>query len=147
MSDPVTLGLLCASALAIAADGIIKGALGAAAKDAYEAVKGAISTWANGEVRSLENDPQSKARAAVVAEIVDKLSDNDQALIRPLARKLIATLRSDANVGLLIGNLEALEARLGSITVNEGTGVRIDNAKLSGTFSTGPIKVGGLGNS
>jgi hypothetical protein len=58
---------------------------------------------------------------------------------------LIAALRHAAvgKVGLDVGRLEALEVQLGAITVTEGTGVSIDEARVHETFKTGDITVGG----
>ena len=39
MSDPVTIGALAASALAMAADAALKGAVGEAVKDGYKVLK------------------------------------------------------------------------------------------------------------
>jgi len=141
MTDPVTIGTLTTTALAMAADAALKGAVGEAAKDAYKALKEKVAGWAGADVDALEKAPASSARQAVVAEIIDSQLPDEKAAAQELAKQLIAALKGRNAVGLDIGKLEALEVRLGSITVTEGTGVRIDAARV-GTLKTGPITVG-----
>jgi hypothetical protein len=142
MADPITIGVLTASALAMAGEAALKGAVGEAAKDAYKALKSRVAQWAGGDVEALEKTPASQARRAVVAEVVDSQSGQDQAAVRALARQLLAALKRSDRVGLDIGRLEAMEVQLGDITVTEGTGARIEEVRASGTFSVGNISVG-----
>jgi hypothetical protein len=117
--------------------------LGEAAKDAYRALKTKVSAWAAGDAAELEKTPGSTARKAVIAETVDRLPQEDQAALRDLAQTLTGTLKEAApTIGLDIGRLEALEVQLGNITVTHGTGTRIQEAKVAGTFRAGDIKVG-----
>ena len=98
--------------------------------------------WAGGDVEALEKTPASPARQSVIAEAIDGQSTEEKAALGPLAQALVAALkRSDNKVGLDIGRLEALEVRLGAITVTEGTGARIDEVR-TGTFSVDNISVG-----
>ncbi len=46
MPDPVTAGALVAWALGLGGEAIVKGAVGEAVKDAYQALRAKISTWA-----------------------------------------------------------------------------------------------------
>lgn len=46
VAEPVTVGILAVSALAIAAETVIKGAVSEAVKDGYKALKERISLWA-----------------------------------------------------------------------------------------------------
>ena len=46
MLDPVTVGSLVAGALGMAADAALKGAVGEAVKDGYQALKEKVSHWA-----------------------------------------------------------------------------------------------------
>jgi hypothetical protein len=145
MADPVTLGALAAAALAMAAEAALKGAVGEAAKDAWKALRDKVAAWAGGDVEALEKAPASAARQAVVAEAIDTRPADDRAAAGALAKELIAALRAagGGNVGLDMRRLEALEVELGAIDVTQGTGVRIDEARVQGAFKTGPIKVGG----
>jgi hypothetical protein len=143
MAEPVTVGALVAWALSLGAEAIVKGALGEAAKDAYKALKTRVATWVAGDVGELEKTPTSNTRKAVIAEAVDQLSPEDQQALRDLAQTLTGKLREQApTIGLDIGRLDALEVQLGNITVTHGTGVRIGQADVAGTFRTGDITVG-----
>jgi hypothetical protein len=147
MTDPITIGALTASALALAGDAALKGAVGAGVKDAYEALKGRVKRWAGSEVKAVEHASDSQETRAVVAEIVDRQSLEEKAVIREFAEQLILALKNSRNVGLDIGRLEALEVQLDSITVTEGVGVRIEDARVRGTFKTGKVTVGKRGKS
>jgi hypothetical protein len=122
---------------------VLKGVVGEGVKDAYKALRDKIAPWAGSDVEAVEKAPTSPARQAVVAEIIDGRPADDQAAARVLAERLIAALKTSGNVGLDVGRLEALEVRLGAITVSEGTGVSIGDARVHGTFEAGDITVGG----
>jgi hypothetical protein len=143
MADPVTVGSLVAGALGMAADAVLKGAVGEAVKDGYQALKEKVSHWASGEAAALEATPSSKGRQTVVAEIVDAQSDGDKQALRILAETLVARLKDSAPaaIGLDIGRLTALEAQLGNIAVTSGIGARIEEANVE-TLKTGDISVG-----
>jgi len=143
MADPVTIGALTASALAMAGEAALKGALGEAAKDAYKALKSRVAKWAGSDVEALEKTPASPARRAVLAEVIDSQSGEEQAALHVLAYELVAALKRGGTIGLDIGRLEAMEVQLGDITVREGTGARMDEVRVQGTFSAGNITVGG----
>src|SRR6266436_9428853 len=143
MADPVTIGALTASALAMAGEAALKGAVGEAVKDAYKALKSRVAKWAGSDVEALEKAPASPARRAVIAEVVNHQSGEEQAALHMLAQQLIAALKQGGAIGLDICRLEAVEVQLGDIKVTEGTGARIDEARVQGTFSTGNISVGG----
>jgi hypothetical protein len=144
MPDPVTIGALAATALAMAGEAVIKGTVGGVVKDTYKALKGKVAPWAVSDIEALEKAPTSVARKAVVAEIVDGQSADEKAAVHALAKELIAAMKSagGSSVGLDIGRLEALDVQLGNITVTEGTGARIGEARVHGTFATGNITVG-----
>lgn len=145
MTDPITVGTLTASVLAMSAEAVVKGSVGEAAKDAYKALKQRIARWAGGEVEALENAPSSKARQAVVAEEIDRQPFEDRAGIRVLVNELIAALEAHEHhtpVGLDIGRLEAARVQLGAISVSEGIGLRAQEVKTVGSFNAGPINVG-----
>lgn len=142
MADPVTIGALTASVLAMAGEAALKGAVGEAVKDGYKALKNRVAQWAGSDVEALEKSPTSQARRAVVAEVVDSRPGDEQAALRVLAQELLVALKRHSAVGLDIGRLEALEVQLGDITVTEGTGARIDEARVHGTFRAGNISVG-----
>lgn len=142
MPDLVTLGTLVTTALSMAGEAMLKGAVGEAVKDAYKSLKEKVSHWASNDVEALEKAPTSATRQAVIAEIIDVRPNDEQELLRVLAETLVAGLKSVAPAtGLDIGRLSALEVELGNITVSEGIGARIDEASV-GTFRTGDISVG-----
>ena len=64
--------IAAASALAMAADAALKGAMGESVKDAYKALKEKVATWAGGDVEALVCEPESKGRQIIVAEKIDK---------------------------------------------------------------------------
>ena len=64
MADPVTIGWIVASALAVAAPGAIKNLVGEAVRDAYTAFN------AEAESAMLEKHPGLKGKLQSVAEIV-----------------------------------------------------------------------------
>jgi len=143
MADPVTIGAFAASALAMACEAALKGAVGEAVKDAYKDLKSRVAKWAGSDVEALEKTPASLARRAVVAEVIDNQSEEEQAALHVLAHELVAALKRSGAIGLDVGRLEAMEVQLGDITVREGTGARMDEVRVQGTFSTGNITVGG----
>jgi hypothetical protein len=142
MADPLTVGALIASALGMAGDAIVKGVVGEAVKDSYKTLKDKVAHWAGGDVEALDKAPTSTAWQAV-AEIIDAQPADAVTEVRALAERLIAALKASASIGLDVARLEALEVRLGAITVKEGIGVRMGHVRVHGTFSTGDIKVGG----
>jgi hypothetical protein len=147
MTDPVTIGMLATSALAMASDAALKGVVGEAVKDAYKALKDKIAHWAGADVDALEKAPASTARQSVVAEAVDGQPAEEQVPVKALAEALIAALKSEAlknggPVGLDVGKLDALQVKLAAITVTEGTGARFGEVKTTGTFEVGPISAG-----
>jgi hypothetical protein len=133
MVEPVTLGAVVASALAMAAEAALKGSVGEAAKEAYQALKGKIAEWTGYDVDLLEKDPASKGRQTVVAEKLDRQSEADKAEMRDLALRLIESLKHDSGAALDIGYLEATEVELGNITVGRGaqSAIWLREAKLS----------------
>ena len=145
MSDPVTIGVLAASALAMAAEAVVKSSVGEVVKDAYNALKDKVANWVRGDVEALEKTPISTTRQAVIAEEIDKQSPADQANIKTLAIALNEALRNAAQagpIGIDIGRLEAARVQLAAINVTEGVGFRADEVKTTGDFTTGPITVG-----
>jgi hypothetical protein len=141
MPDPVSIGALAASALALAGEESLKTVVGAAVKESYQALKNKVAKWSATDVTALEKTPGSQARRAVVAELIDGQSNDDKAAVCTLAKQLIAALQG-SGLGLDIGQLAALQVQLGDITVTEGTGVRIGRATVQETFNTGKITVG-----
>lgn len=115
MPELVTLGGLVAAALSTAGEATLKGAVGEAVKDTYQALKVRVSHWASHDVEALEKMPTSMSRQAVIAEIIDAQPKEDQEHLRALAEKLVAGLKRDAlAAGLDIGRVTALEAHLGN---------------------------------
>ena len=142
MTDPVTVGALVVGALSMAAEAVLKGAVGEAVKDGYKALKEKVSRWASGDVEELEKTPSSAARQAVIAEIIDAQSKEDQLLLRDLAEALVAKLKESARtIGLDIGRLTDVETRLGRITVTQGIGARIQEVR-GGRLEVDELKVG-----
>jgi hypothetical protein len=145
MSDPVTIGTLAASVLAMAAETVLKSSVTEVVKDAYKKLKEKVAAWSRGDVETLEKMPTSISRQRVIAEEIDRQSPEDQAEIRRLAVALSEALRNAAHagpVGIDIGRLEAARVQLAEINVTEGIGFRADDVKTTGDFTSGPITVG-----
>lgn len=146
MLDTATIGSLAALVLGMASEAALKGAVGEVAKDAYKALKSKVSQWAAGDVQALEHNPTSPARRAVVAELVDGLSESDKQSIKALATQLAEALKDSASavpVGIDIGVLEAARVQLGKVAVNDGIGFRADQVRTSGDFELKELSVGG----
>lgn len=145
MTDPVSIGALAASALAMAAEALLKGVAGEAGKAAFNALKGKIAAWAAGDVEALEKDPGSKGRQLTVAEAIDKQPEDELAAVKALALALQDALIESARrnpVGIDIGTLEAARVQLAEINVTQKTGFRAAEVRTQGDFTTGPINVG-----
>lgn len=141
MGDPITIGMLAASALSMAAEAALKGVTTEAVKDAYKALTARVTAWASSDLESLKKEPSSKGRQTIIAEILDRQNADDRLNVKVLAETLIAALRISGSVGLDVGYLEALDVEIGNITVSEGVGARIGVAEVQETFRTGDIDV------
>jgi hypothetical protein len=145
MGDPVTIGVLAAAALAMAAEAVVKAGVGEVVKDAYQALKTKIAVWCGSDVEALANDPTSKGRQLIVAEKIDQQSPEDQAEIKTLALALNEALRNAANmspIGIDIGEIEAASVALKATNVREGTGIKIGETKTPGAFTATVSHVG-----
>jgi hypothetical protein len=145
MSDPVTIGALAASMLAMAAEAVFKSSVGEVVKDAYKNLKEKVAVWCRGDIEVLENTPTSVLRQAVIAEEIDRQSPEDQADIKRLAAALSEALRNAAHagpIGIDVGRLETARVQLAERNVTEGIGFRADEVKTTGDFTVGPITVG-----
>jgi hypothetical protein len=122
MADPITIGGLVAAALAAGAVEAGKGVLGAAAKDAYEALKGAAHRLIGGAVDELEKKPESNSRAGVVAEEVDEAPGAVQAELRQLAEALREALTAEGK-GATIDNRITVIATGGSVAAGRDVNI------------------------
>jgi hypothetical protein len=145
MSDPMTIGALAASALAMGAEAVLKGGVGEAVKDAYKALKEKITTWASGDVEALANEPDSKGRQIIVSEKIDKQSPDNQNAVQTLAMALINAMEANESshpIGFDLGRLHAWRVRFGTVEVPQGTGFKADEIVTLGEFSVENLKVG-----
>ena len=125
MPDPLTIGVLAASAISTAVEALVKTGVGEAVKDAYKALRDKVSHWASGEVATLEAAPASKGKQLAVAEIIDAQSEDDKKALRALTETLLARLKESAPaIGLDVSRVADLETQLGNITVTRGIGAR-----------------------
>jgi tetratricopeptide (TPR) repeat protein len=130
MTDPNTAGGLVAAVLATAGDAAIRNVVGEAVKDAYHALKHAVARWAAPDVEALVKEPKSQARRAVVAEIIDRLSDEDRATLLSLAYQLNVQMRPHASdIGIDIADIKKLDADIQKIAAIDGMGLRISKVK------------------
>ena len=144
MSDSVTIGMMVASVLAMAANAALKGAVGEAVKDAYKALKEKVAVWADGDVEALTNEPESKGRQVVVAEKIDQQSSDDLIAVQALAKALLDALEANEHnnpIGIDLGKLHALRVHFGTIEVMQGKGVVADEI-VTGELSVENLKVG-----
>jgi hypothetical protein len=74
-----------------------------ATKDAYKALKAKVTRWASSEVAALEKTPESGARQAVLAEIIDNRPKEDQQAARELAEAVLKHLEGGKQMSLLPG--------------------------------------------
>jgi hypothetical protein len=95
MADPVTIGVLAATALSLAAQQVVKGAVGEAVKDAYAALKDRVARWAGDDVKALEKNPASEGRKAVLAEQVNEQPESEQEAVKALATTLMQVLKQE----------------------------------------------------
>ncbi len=143
MPDPLTIGVLTAKAISIAAEELVKTAVGEAVKDAYKALKDKVAHWTSGEIATLEAAPTSKGKQLAVAEIIDAQSEEDRQTLKVLTENLLAKLKENAPaIGLDVARVTDLEMELGKVNVTSGVGVRVRDA-LGGKLKTGDISVGG----
>jgi hypothetical protein len=142
MVDPITVGTLAATALSMTAEAALKAGVGEAVKDAYNALKQKIARWASDDVTALEKAPTSEARKGVIAEIIDQQPEAERESLRILVEALIARLKENApTIGLDVGKLIDMETHLRKITVTQGIGARISEAR-GGSLEVDEIVVG-----
>ena len=91
MPDPITVGSLVAAAIAAGAVEAGKGV----AKDAYEGLKELASRVLGPDVVQLEAAPDSKGRAVVVAELVEKQPEPVRMELAQLAEALRSALGAE----------------------------------------------------
>jgi len=145
MSDPVTIGFLAVSALAMAAEAVVKAGVGEVVKDAYKALKTKIAFWCGDDVEALVKEPTSKERQLTVAEKIDQQSPADHAEIKTLTLALNEALRKAADagpIGLDVGKIDAARIALEATKIQSGTGIKVGEAKTSGTFRATVSEVG-----
>jgi hypothetical protein len=146
MTDPVTIGALAASLLAMAAKEALKTGVGEAVKDAYARLKTKIASWAGADIEALAKEPDSPGRQLIVAETINRQSPIDLVEVRTLTLALNEALSEAARsraIGVDIGRrLEAARVHLQEINVSEGVGFRASEVKTPGDFTVGKIDVG-----
>ncbi|WP_192355940.1 hypothetical protein [Mesorhizobium mediterraneum] len=127
MSDPVSVGALAVMALGLAAEALIKGAVGETVKDAYATLKNRISAWAGADLRALEADPTSEGRRTVLAEQVDQQPAGEQESVKVLATELLDVLKHD---GVASPTVVRVKASHGSVAA--GGDIRGSTIKIGG---------------
>lgn len=143
MTDPVTIGTVSVSALTFAASALAKGGLGEVAKDAYKALKDAISRWAAPDVEALVKEPGSKGRQLTLTELIDQAPESTREALLPLANALTDALKADDHkfVGVEIDRLTTMSVAINDVHVDGGTGVHIREANVSGATVISGIHV------
>jgi hypothetical protein len=130
MVDPVTVGALTASALAMAGDAIVKGVVGETVKDSYKALKGKIAHWAGADVDALEKAPTSAARQAVVAEIIDAQPADAKTALRPLIEQLTTALKA-SGIQTAVDNSIAVGNSKVNAPITSGSGNQVHNVTVT----------------
>jgi hypothetical protein len=104
--DPITTTIL--AALGVMGSEVIKSGV----KDAYEGLKAVIRRkWGEGApiskaIVALEEDPQSKAQAAVLEEKVGQVKANDDAEVAQALYKLIQQMKTDGIGGEAVAKIQ-----------------------------------------
>lgn len=122
---------------------------GEVAENAYRTLKHLIVDRykRSGAVAALEEDPSSSTQRKALEEALAKTSAGSDPEIVEKAKVLIQLLAKAppeglTAVGVNIGELEAMNARVGEIKViGSGIGLRIDKAKLQGDLSLDNVTV------
>lgn len=129
MVEPITTGGLVAAALGAAAGTLANGALGAAAKDAYEALKAAVirATGESHDVAKLEAKPDSSHRASALAETIDDNASASSAELKALAEALAKALERE-------GQQQVVEKHVNVVAHDYGTAAGRDVNIKFGTF-------------
>src|SRR5258707_1185439 len=134
MIDPLTIGSFAAKILGMVCEAAVKGSVGEAVKDAYKPLKHKIAEWAQCDIERVEHAPTLEPCQAALAASIDRRPIPDQEEVRILAKRLLAALQHYQTVGLNIGDLEAMNVELGSVSVTSGTGVQVNTIRVGGTF-------------
>ena len=98
MPDPVTIGGLAASLLAMAATEALKTGVGEAVKDAYAKLKTKIAGWAGRRRRGASERAGVPGRQLTVAETINRQSPSDLAEVRTLALALNEALSGSRKI-------------------------------------------------
>ena len=145
MPDPVTAGTLAVTALALAGEAIVKGAVSELVKDAYAKLKALVSKRAPDEIKLLDVLPSSEPRQAMVVEVLDALPKGEtEELVEP-AHRLVKVLEAEAAkqpIGVDMTRLSAMNVNFKTVRVASGIGVVAREAKLQGDFNIESLEVG-----
>lgn len=136
MGDPMTIGVLAAATLSAAARAIGKQAASAAVKEAYAALKSALSEWAAPNVEQLEAKPNSDAKAEVLAEVVDEQAEESKTEIKRLAEALQAELNK-SGLGATIDNRITVIADRGSFAAGRDVKTGDQSVSVEGDGAVG----------
>lgn len=145
MTDIATIGTLAASVMATATDAVIKGFATEAVKDSYKALKNRILGVAGTDTNALEANPQSKARQAVVAEIIDQQANDEKERLLYLMTALVQAIESAGDekpVGIDVNEIRALNLQIAEINVSNGAGIKAGSIITDGDFNIGKLNVG-----
>jgi hypothetical protein len=145
MEDIATIGTLAAAILATATDEIVKGVAAEAVKDGYKALKNKLLGITESDTNALAANPNSKARQAVVAEIVDEQSDDVKSEVFQLMNMLVEAIevtRYASPIGIDVAHIKSFKLQIAEIDVDKGTGIRADTIVTENDFNVGKIKVG-----
>ena len=121
---------------------LVDGWTSARAAAAFDVSERLVDAWVADYRRRGMTSLRRVPGKTVIAEIIDRQSEEDRESLRTLAEVLVVKLRESLPaIGLDISRLNALEVQLGNITVTRGTGARIEEATVE-TLKTGNISVG-----
>ncbi len=145
MSDPITAGTLAVTALALAGEAIVKGAVGEVVKDTYAKLKSMVRRHAPEEMRVLQAQPGSEPRRAMVVEVLDALPQPETDELVDPAQRLIELLEVEAEkhpIGIDMTRLSAMNVNFKTVRVASDIGVLARDATLQGDLTIDSLEVG-----
>jgi hypothetical protein len=142
--DPLTS---LVTALAAGAAAALKPTVEQAVKDSYAALKGLIQRkYTQVQVDQLEANPTSKNRRGVVEEDLKAVGAETDAEVLQKAQELLEIIQSQAPeaasaIGVDLKDIAGAALTIRRVTAS-GTGVKVEQAKLSGDITIEDVQAG-----
>ncbi len=142
--DPITVVV---TALALGAAAGLKPVAEQAVKDSYAGLKALIQRkYSDVSLATLEGDPKSKARRAVVEEDLAKADAGQDEELLLKAKELLDAVHSQAPgaakvIGVDLEEIKGASLKIEDI-ISEGAGVKVKNAELTGDIEIRQVRAG-----